>query len=138
MPRKSLSAAMQADPGPSTSREETSRSSRKSRPSLAAAHSSPDPLAVSPELARSSRKRGRRDADEQETVPAEIEVKTDLQGEEGHVAGGNEEFTLEQQLEAWQEFAAEHYEMVEQLPLELHRNFRLLRELDDGCMGGYS
>ena len=41
----------------------------------------------------------------------------------------------EKELEAWQELAAEHYEMVEQLPLELHRNFRLLRELDDGCAG---
>lgn len=42
---------------------------------------------------------------------------------------------LEAELEAWQDFAADHYEMVEQLPLELHRNFRLLRELDDGCTG---
>lgn len=41
----------------------------------------------------------------------------------------------EKELEAWQDFAAEHYEMVEQLPLELHRNFRLLRELDEGCSG---
>jgi hypothetical protein len=40
---------------------------------------------------------------------------------------------MEAELEAWQDFAADHYEMVEQLPLELHRNFRLLRELDDGC-----
>lgn len=45
------------------------------------------------------------------------------------------EADAEQELEAWQDFAAEHYEMVEQLPLELHRNFRLLRELDDGCQG---
>ncbi|WVQ71955.1 hypothetical protein IAR50_001497 [Cryptococcus sp. DSM 104548] len=40
----------------------------------------------------------------------------------------------EQELEAWQEFAADHYETVEQLPLELHRNFRLLRELDEGAL----
>lgn len=38
----------------------------------------------------------------------------------------------EKELEHWQDFAVEHYEMVEQLPLELHRNYRLLRELDDG------
>lgn len=44
-----------------------------------------------------------------------------------------EEIDPEKELEAWHEFAADHYEMVEQLPLELHRNFRLLRELDDGC-----
>ena len=41
----------------------------------------------------------------------------------------------EKELEAWQDFAADHYEMVEQLPLELHRSFRLLRELDDTCVG---
>ena len=39
----------------------------------------------------------------------------------------------ERELEAWQDFAAEYYEIVEQLPLELHRNFRLLRELDESC-----
>ncbi|WVQ95037.1 hypothetical protein IAU59_002129 [Kwoniella sp. CBS 9459] len=44
------------------------------------------------------------------------------------------EIDPEAELEAWQDFAHEHYEMVEQLPLELHRNFRLLRELDDGCI----
>ena len=44
----------------------------------------------------------------------------------------------EAELEAWQEFVADHYEMVEQLPLELHRNFRLLRELDDGSLSGYT
>ena len=41
----------------------------------------------------------------------------------------------EKELEHWQDFAVEHYEMVEQLPLELHRNYRLLRELDDGVAG---
>jgi hypothetical protein len=44
-----------------------------------------------------------------------------------------DEVNPEADLEAWQEFAADNYEMVEQLPLELHRNYRLLRELDDGC-----
>ena len=39
------------------------------------------------------------------------------------------------ELDAWHDFASEHYEMVEQYPLELHRNFRLLRELDDECAG---
>jgi hypothetical protein len=42
---------------------------------------------------------------------------------------------LEKELEHWQDFAVEHYEMVEQLPLELHRNYRLLRELDEGVAG---
>ncbi|WVQ80192.1 hypothetical protein IAT38_002297 [Cryptococcus sp. DSM 104549] len=44
------------------------------------------------------------------------------------------EVDSEAELEAWQDFAADHYEIVEQLPLELHRNFRLLRELDDGAL----
>lgn len=38
--------------------------------------------------------------------------------------------------EAWADFAADHYEMIEQLPLELHRNSRLLRELDQESLGG--
>jgi hypothetical protein len=41
----------------------------------------------------------------------------------------------EKELEHWQDFAVDHYEVVEQLPLELHRNYRLLRELDDGVAG---
>jgi hypothetical protein len=120
MPRKSLPACEQTESVSFPHRKDTS-------------HSSPDPLAASPELARSSRKRGRRAAHEEDPATGQSEIKS----EEGEALGqGDEkEFTLEQQLEAWQEFAAEHYEIVEQLPLELHRNFRLLRELDDGCMG---
>lgn len=38
--------------------------------------------------------------------------------------------------ELWAEFAADHYEIVDQLPLELHRNSRLLRELDQESLGG--
>lgn len=45
-----------------------------------------------------------------------------------------EQMDPEKELEHWQDFAVEHYEMVEQLPLELHRNYRLLRELDDGVL----
>ena len=45
-----------------------------------------------------------------------------------------EAFTDEEKQDLWLDFAAERYEIVEQLPLELHRNFRLLRELDDGCI----
>lgn len=48
-----------------------------------------------------------------------------------------EEADATEELEAWQDFAADHYETVEQLPLELHRNFRLLRELDDGTLGKF-
>lgn len=58
-------------------------------------------------------------------------VKSDL----SQIPGGMDP---EKELEHWQDFAVEHYEMVEQLPLELHRNYRLLRELDDGVAGELS
>lgn len=38
-------------------------------------------------------------------------------------------------LELWAQFTADHYEMVEQLPLELHRNSRLLKEMDQESVG---
>lgn len=38
-------------------------------------------------------------------------------------------------LELWSQFTADHYEMVEQLPLELHRNSRLLKEMDEESVG---
>ncbi|BEJ01881.1 hypothetical protein CcaverHIS631_0605630 [Cutaneotrichosporon cavernicola] len=41
-----------------------------------------------------------------------------------------EEMSDDQVAELWSQFAGDHYEIVEQLPLELHRNSRLLRELD--------
>lgn len=43
---------------------------------------------------------------------------------------GGEGMTVDEVAELWAQFAADHYEIVEQLPLELHRNSRLLRELD--------
>jgi hypothetical protein len=52
-----------------------------------------------------------------------------------HTAATTSGMDPEKELEHWQDFAVEHYEMVEQLPLELHRNYRLLRELDDGVAG---
>ena len=78
---------------------------------------------------------------------AEVDAEDDLQSIEAEAtapvtrqADGVKPETLaatggrdpEKELEHWQDFAVEHYEMVEQLPLELHRNYRLLRELDDG------
>lgn len=50
------------------------------------------------------------------------------------VANSTDGMDPEKELEQWQDFAVDHYEMVEQLPLELHRNYRLLRELDDGVI----
>lgn len=41
-----------------------------------------------------------------------------------------DEMSDDQVAELWAQFAGDHYEIVEQLPLELHRNSRLLRELD--------
>lgn len=48
--------------------------------------------------------------------PVVKEVMNDVEEEEGD--------------ETWEKFTAEYYEVVEQLPLELHRNFALLQELD--------
>lgn len=44
--------------------------------------------------------------------------------------GGVDAMGGDEVAELWAQFAADHYEIVEQLPLELHRNSRLLRELD--------
>jgi hypothetical protein len=81
---------------------------------------------------------------------AEVEVEDDLESIEGQPvapvtrqadaikpepAAATGGMDPEKELEHWQDFAVEHYEMVEQLPLELHRNYRLLRELDDGVAG---
>ncbi|AFR96550.2 PHD-finger protein [Cryptococcus neoformans C23] len=59
---------------------------------------------------------------------------TITQAQEQQGKQSEEEADTTEELEAWQDFAADHYETVEQLPLELHRNFRLLRELDDGTL----
>lgn len=107
----------------------------------------PAPSPLSESLARKRRRRGITP-----TPPAEDAESPDINGETivaapvsavlaaAAAAAGDsgEVYDSEKELEAWQDFAAEHYEMVEQLPLELHRNFRLLRELDDGCIGELS
>jgi hypothetical protein len=144
MPRKTVSAptrgSQKIEP---ESVKQISRSERKPRNGLVADLSSPDPLAPSP--AHTSRKRrrksatveagqGERSGTKNAATDAAVNAAEPAYGAVAS-AEGEEKFTLEQQREAWQEFAGEHYEMVEQLPLELHRNFRLLRELDDGCVG---
>jgi hypothetical protein len=121
------------------------------RRSLAASSSTPTTRpkrpAPSPVSEPHTRKRRRRGFTP--TPPAEDAESPGINGEaiaaapvsvvlaaDAAAAGDSGEvYDSEKELEAWQDFAAEHYEMVEQLPLELHRNFRLLRELDDGCIG---
>lgn len=91
----------------------------------------------------SSRKRTRRaDPSESVTVNDDSVVNDDtinlgakVDEEDAKAATAVEPMDLEKELEHWQDFAVEHYEMVEQLPLELHRNYRLLRELDNGVLG---
>lgn len=90
----------------------------------------------------STRKRKRGDVNREPThdlptVPSDEPIGQGTSGEELAVAvvdGDGAEADREKELEAWQDFALDHYEVVEQLPLELHRNYRLLRELDEGCM----
>ncbi|KDQ12337.1 hypothetical protein BOTBODRAFT_189327 [Botryobasidium botryosum FD-172 SS1] len=48
----------------------------------------------------------------------------------------NEKAQREQ--EDWEAFREEYYEMVEQLPLSLHRSFALMRELDDEAQANLS
>ncbi|WVQ68356.1 uncharacterized protein L199_006563 [Kwoniella botswanensis] len=120
--RKSLSGSTSTParkPRPSGSSSTLKRS--RSKREIQHEESSPDPLAPSSPIA-----------------PTHVPVENHIQQEEDkNDKKGNGEVTAEEsaeaELEAWQDFAADHYEMVEQLPLELHRNFRLLRELDDGC-----
>lgn len=51
---------------------------------------------------------------------------------EGSQANGSEELTDEQreELEVWNTFKEENHEVLEQLPLSLHRQLKLIRELD--------
>lgn len=95
--------------------------------------------------ARSSRKRARiaPEDDDLESLTADIpdqpnpnDGKDEVQVVQPGTNGVLEGMDPEKELEHWQDFAVDHYEIVEQLPLELHRNYRLLRELDDGviCM----
>ena len=134
MPRRSLSTLAGQTPArtPHQNIHSTRKQSRaRGSPNL----SSPDPLAPSPEIGRKGR--GRRVTiaiGEEEEPGSHVEVPNG--GAQGAQGGGEgDEASDEAKHDAWLEFASEHYEMVEQLPLELHRNFRLLRELDDGCVG---
>ncbi|WWD19131.1 hypothetical protein CI109_103589 [Kwoniella shandongensis] len=94
----------------------------------------PDPsLSLEPSLSPAKRKSTR--ARHTSTPAAVKDPEADVKPQNDAVDEGAEEpVDPEAELEAWQDFAADHYEMVEQLPLELHRNFRLLRELDDGSL----
>ncbi|WWC63395.1 uncharacterized protein I303_105995 [Kwoniella dejecticola CBS 10117] len=160
-PRKSLPTSF-STPARLSRQEPSSQStikrsrSRKPPAAVAALGSSPDPIALKAEVPVPSRSRTRGN-NQQHTQDVSEEVQDDIQvvgemkansrrsGRQQETAPKNEtkpgeEMSNEKEnetvneLEAWEDFAADHYEMVEQLPLELHRNFRLLRELDDGCI----
>ncbi|WWC93491.1 hypothetical protein V866_000326 [Kwoniella sp. B9012] len=120
-PRKSLSGSVSTparEPRPSGSSSTLKRS--RSKREIQHEESSPDPLAPSSPIVSTH-------------VPLENHVQQEEKNDKKDVGEVTAEEAAEAELEAWQDFAADHYEMVEQLPLELHRNFRLLRELDDGC-----
>nr|XP_019044785.1 hypothetical protein I302_06698 [Kwoniella bestiolae CBS 10118]OCF23715.1 hypothetical protein I302_06698 [Kwoniella bestiolae CBS 10118] len=114
-PRKSLSTPSPSSRPAANTSNTPKRSQSKRQTQIQLLESSPDPLAPSPEKPTTRLKEDHAD-----------DVKGDVET--------SKEAEVEAELEAWQDFAADHYEMVEQLPLELHRNFRLLRELDDGCL----
>jgi hypothetical protein len=93
---------------------------------------SPDPLAwalpESPQAVKRGRKRKAAAVDPDEELGLTEATGQNVEAKKA------EEFTEEEKQDMWLDFAAERYEIVEQLPLELHRNFRLLRDLDDGCI----
>jgi hypothetical protein len=82
------------------------------------------------------------DADEIAGAKAEQGEGQEADGAEAADAAGagakEKEYTDEEKHDMWLDFAADRFEIVEQLPIELHRNFRLLRELDEGCGGEWS
>lgn len=114
-PRKSLPASL-ATPAPAASRKRNAPNTTPSRPNKRQRRVQEE-LTAEPEAPSTP-------PDAEITVDGAEALKKDVEMSEED---------MEAELEAWQDFAADHYEMVEQLPLELHRNFRLLRELDDGC-----
>ncbi|KIJ69632.1 hypothetical protein HYDPIDRAFT_106275 [Hydnomerulius pinastri MD-312] len=68
------------------------------------------------------------DEDEQ---PVAI-VDEDQPAQDSVQADESEELTEERkkELEVWESFKEEHHEVLEQLPLSLHRQYKLMRELD--------
>ncbi|WWC71479.1 uncharacterized protein I206_105437 [Kwoniella pini CBS 10737] len=130
-PRKSLPASLITPVRVARTETISSKSTlKKSRSSKNQIGSSPDPIALKPSVRSRGKAKNQKEIEENhDEIQEEDERKVDNQ--EG---GKGNELNPEKELEAWQDFAADHYEMVEQLPLELHRNFRLLRELDDGCI----
>ncbi|KIM87681.1 hypothetical protein PILCRDRAFT_815263 [Piloderma croceum F 1598] len=94
---------------------------------------------------RRSRKRRRSQAfpaEEDEEAEAEGEdaairaVKDTLQnGENSEENGEVTTEELKKEFEIWDAFREEHFEAIEQLPLSLHRQYILLRELDEQAQG---
>jgi len=79
---------------------------------------------------RSRDARRRRISSSAEDEPPTLNLRS-LRSHDVVPADGNEEEgPTRDKAEMWAEFAADHYEILEQLPLELHRNSRLIRELD--------
>ncbi|ORX38443.1 hypothetical protein BD324DRAFT_620889 [Kockovaella imperatae] len=122
MPRKSLPAAAstpQRGPAPQRANTSVKRSTRQA---------SPTPTRPK------RRRRGQEHASDEEGEENSASVR-EVESEDAKPdANGKISLGPEKELEAWQDFAADHYEMIEQLPLELHRTFRLLRELDETCV----
>ncbi|KAG8217351.1 hypothetical protein J3R82DRAFT_5446 [Butyriboletus roseoflavus] len=71
------------------------------------------------------------DDDEQPVATIDESESAQDHGSKSH-ADDDEELTEERkkELDVWDAFKEEHHEVIEQLPLSLHRQFKLMRELD--------
>ncbi|KIJ99574.1 hypothetical protein K443DRAFT_132998 [Laccaria amethystina LaAM-08-1] len=50
-------------------------------------------------------------------------------------SGERDQLQLDKERDVWDAFREEHFEVVEQLPLTLHRQFSLMRQLDEQAQG---
>ncbi|KAG1749142.1 uncharacterized protein EDB91DRAFT_836481 [Suillus paluster] len=77
-----------------------------------------------------SRKRRRSQA-----IPAEEEHDVEHTSDADTTGEGHDSEERRKELEIWDAFKEEHHEILEQLPLSLHRQYTLIRELDDQSEG---
>ncbi|GAA94537.1 uncharacterized protein L969DRAFT_83899 [Mixia osmundae IAM 14324] len=72
------------------------------------------------------------DEDEEEETSTRTVQSTKAANESAAADSAKEQSEeIDEELEAWHVFAEQYHDSVEQLPLEVHRNFRLLRQLED-------
>ncbi|KAF5324586.1 hypothetical protein D9611_004456 [Ephemerocybe angulata] len=82
----------------------------------------------------SSRKRRRSQAFKQQDIPVEVEEEPETTNEQQSAEPEEEDVNKDQadkEREVWDSVREERFEIVEQLPLTLHRQLSLMRQLDE-------